>query len=106
MNKVTVIGSGYVGIVVGACLADMGNMVVCTDNNEHKIDELNQGNIPIYEAGINEMIKQNAGMGRLRFTTDIIEAVKESDIIFIAVGTPPMEDGSADIQHVLEVSRE
>jgi UDPglucose 6-dehydrogenase len=106
MNKVTVIGSGYVGLVVGACLADMGNMVICADNNKNKIDELNQGNIPIYETGISEMIKQNAGMGRLRFTTDTNEAVKESDIIFIAVGTPPMEDGSADIQHVLEASRD
>jgi UDPglucose 6-dehydrogenase len=106
MSKVSVIGSGYVGLVVGACLADMGNMVMCTDNNEYKIDALNQGNIPIYETGIKEMIKQNTDMGRLRFTTNTNEAVKESDIIFIAVGTPPMEDGSADIQHVLEVSRD
>lgn len=106
MNKVTVIGSGYVGLVVGTCLADMGNIVICTDNNKNKIDELNQGNIPIYENGINELIKQNTDMGRLRFTSDTNEAVKESDIIFIAVGTPPMEDGSADIQNVLEASRE
>ena len=106
MNKVTVIGSGYVGLVVGTCLADMGNMVICADNNKNIIDGLNQGNIPIYEVGIKEMIKQNADMGRLRFTTNTNEAVKESDIIFIAVGTPPMEDGSADIQHVLEVSRD
>lgn len=106
MSKVTVIGSGYVGLVVGACLADMGNMVMCADNNKNKIDELNQGNIPIYETGIKEIIKQNTDMGRLRFTTNTNEAVKESDIIFIAVGTPPMEDGSADIQHVLEVSRD
>lgn len=106
MNKLTVIGSGYVGLVVGACLADMGNTVLCADNNKKKIDELNQGNVPIYEPGINEMIKQNAGKGRLRFTANTEEAVKESDIIFIAVGTPPMEDGSADIQHVLDVSRD
>lgn len=106
MNKVTVIGSGYVGLVVGACLADMGNMVLCADNNKNKIDELNQGNVPIYETGINEMIKQNADKGRLRFTANTEEAVKESDIIFVAVGTPPMEDGSADIQHVLDVSRD
>ncbi len=106
MNKITVIGSGYVGLVVGTCLADMGNMVICTDNNLDKIDELNQGRIPIYETGIKEMIKQNTGMGRLRFTADTDAAVKESDIIFIAVGTPPMEDGSADIQHVLDVSRD
>ena len=106
MHKVTVIGSGYVGLVVGTCLADMGNIVICTDNNQNKIDELNQGNIPIYENGIEEMIRRNTGMGRLRFTTDTGEAVKESDILFIAVGTPPLEDGSADIQHVLEVSRD
>lgn len=106
MNKVTVIGSGYVGLVVGTCLAEMGNRVICADNNKNKIDELNQGNMPIYETGIKEMIQQNAEMGRLRFTTNTDEAVKESDIIFIAVGTPPMEDGSADIQHVLEVSRD
>jgi UDPglucose 6-dehydrogenase len=106
MNKVTVIGSGYVGLVVGTCLADMGNIVICTDNDKNKIDGLNQGNVPIHENGINEMIRQNTGMGRLRFTTDTNEAVKESDIIFIAVGTPPMEDGSADIQYVLEVSRD
>ncbi len=106
MNKVTMIGTGYVGLVVGTCLADMGNIVTCVDNNENKINELNQGNIPIYETGIKEMVKQNTDMGRLRFTTDTNEAVKESDMIFIAVGTPPMEDGSADIQHVIEVSRE
>ena len=105
MNKVAVIGSGYVGLVVGTCLADMGNMVLCADNNQNKIDELNQGNIPIYETGIKEMIKQNADVGRLQFTANTNEAVIESDIIFIAVGTPPREDGSADIQHVLEVSR-
>lgn len=107
MNKITVIGSGYVGLVVGTCLADMGNLVICADNNKNKIDELNQGKIPIYETGISEIVKRNTGMGRLRFTADTAEAVKESDIIIIiAVGTPPMEDGSADIQHVLEASRD
>jgi UDPglucose 6-dehydrogenase len=106
MNKITVIGSGYVGLVVGTCLADMGNIVVCADNDKNKIDQLYQGEIPIYETGIKEMIKQNADMGRLRFTIDTSEAVKESDILFIAVGTPPMEDGTADIHYVLEVSRE
>ena len=106
MNKVTVIGSGYVGLVVGTCLADMGNVVVCADHDKNKIAELNRGNIPIYETGIEEMIKRNTEAGRLWFTTDTNEAVKASDMIFIAVGTPPMEDGSADIQHVLEVSRD
>jgi len=106
MNKVAVIGSGYVGLAVGTCLADLGNTVTCVDNNKDKINALKQGDTPIYEAGIKEMIKRNADMGRLRFTADTNEAVNESDIIFIAVGTPPLEDGSADIKQVLEVSRQ
>lgn len=106
MNKITVIGSGYVGLVAGACLADMENTVVCVDNNKNKIDQLNQGIIPIYEYGLNNKIEQNVLKNRLRFTTNTEEAVKRSDIIFIAVGTPPMEDGSADIKHVLRVSQD
>ena len=106
MNMVAVIGTGYVGLVAGTCLADMGNTVICADNDRNKIDELNQGNIPIYETGLKEIIRRNAGMGRLRFTADTNEAVKEGDVIFIAVGTPPMEDGSADVQQVIAVSRD
>lgn len=106
MNKIAVIGSGYVGLVVGACLADEGNTVICVDNDADKIDELSRGIIPIYEAGIEEIVKRNIESGRLRFTVNNAEAVKESKIIFIAVGTPPMDDGSAYIESVLEVSRD
>jgi UDPglucose 6-dehydrogenase len=106
MNKIAVIGTGYVGLVVGACLADMGNKVICVDNDINKIDELNRGVIPIYEAGIDEKVKQNIEAERLFFTADMAKAVKESDIIFIAVGTPPMDDGSAYIQDVLQVGRD
>ncbi len=106
MKKITVIGSGYVGLVVGACLAEMGNTVICADNNKNKIDQLNLGNIPIYEIGLEDSIKRNCQKETLTFTTDTNEAVKKSKIIFIAVGTPPMEDGSADIKHVLHVSQE
>lgn len=106
MNNIAVIGTGYVGLVVGTCLADMGNKVICVDNDVNKIFELNSGNIPIYEAGIEEKIKQNIEVGRLRFTVNMIEAIKVSEIIFIAVGTPPIEDGGAYIQDVLQVSRD
>lgn len=106
MNKLAVIGTGYVGLVAGTCLADMGNTVICVDNNKNIIDGLNQGCMPIYEPGLEEKVKQNVDIKRLRFTTETDTAVKESDVVFIAVGTPPMEDGSADIQHVLEVSRD
>jgi UDPglucose 6-dehydrogenase len=106
MKNITVIGSGYVGLVGGTCLADMGNAVICVDNNKNKIDQLNQGEIPIYEFGLERKVKHNAKAGRLKFTTNTQEALQASDIIFIAVGTPPMEDGSADIQHVLHVSED
>lgn len=106
INRIAVIGTGYVGLVVGTCLADMGNKVVCVDNDVNKIVELNRGNIPIYEVGIEEKIKQNIEVSRLRFTANMIEAIKVSEIIFIAVGTPPIEDGHAYIQDVLQVSRD
>lgn len=104
MNKIAVIGSGYVGLVAGTCLADMGNTVICADNNKKKIDQLNQGDIPIYEPELEGKVRQNIRKNRLAFTTDTGDAVKKSKIIFIAVSTPPMEDGSADIKHVLNVS--
>ena len=106
MNNITVIGTGYVGLVVGTCLADMGNTVICVDNNKNKIDQLKHGIIPIYESGLEKIVKHNLKTGRLKFTTNTNDAVKASTIIFIAVGTPPMEDGSADIMHVLHVSEE
>jgi UDPglucose 6-dehydrogenase len=103
--KVGVIGSGYVGLVAGACLAESGNDVVCADIDEGKIAGLNQGEIPIYEPGLEPLIERNLAAGRLSFTTDVAAAVRASHIIFIAVGTPPDEDGSADLQHVLAVAK-
>lgn len=103
--KITVIGTGYVGLVAGTCLADMGNDVICVDNNEDKIKQLENGIVPIYEPGLEELIKVNYREGRLTFTTDIDMAVKKSDVCFIAVGTPQGEDGSADLQYVLQVAK-
>ena len=103
--RITVIGSGYVGLVVGACLAESGNDVVCADIDPGKVALLNDGEIPIYEPGLKPLIENNLAEGRLTFTTEVAEAVQASAVIFIAVGTPPGEDGSADLRHVLEVSR-
>ena len=91
--KVAVVGTGYVGLVAGTCFAQTGNNVICVDVDEEKIEKLKNGEIPIYEPGLEEMVKQNVKEERLSFTTDIAEAVRESLIIFIAVGTPPGEDG-------------
>jgi UDPglucose 6-dehydrogenase len=104
--KIAVVGTGYVGLVVGACLAENGNTVACVDNDETKIDALRRGEIPIYEPGLGEMIPRNVAGERLRFTTDLEAAVKQSEIIFIAVGTPQDGDGSADLRHVLAVAEE
>lgn len=104
--KITVIGTGYVGLVAGACLADMGNNVICVDNNEDKLKKLENGIIPIYEPGLEELVKSNVSENRLRFTSNIDIAVKESEVCFIAVGTPQGEDGSADLQYVLGVAKE
>ncbi len=103
--KVAVIGSGYVGLVLGACLAESGNDVVSADIDEKKVARLQRGEIPIYEPGLEPLVKRNLAEGRIRYTTDVAEAVRASDIIFIAVGTPPGEDGSADLKHVLAVAR-
>ncbi len=100
-----VVGTGYVGLVVGACLAENGNFVACVDNDDQKIQRLRAGEIPIYEPGLNEMVPRNVAEERLRFTTDLAEAVRQSEVIFIAVGTPQDEDGSADLTHVLDVAR-
>lgn len=102
--KVSVFGSGYVGLVAGACFAESGNEVICVDVDQTKIDRLNQGIIPIYEPGLEEMIKRNMRQKRLTFTTDLEHASKSSLFAFIAVGTPPGEDGSADLQYVLSVA--
>jgi UDPglucose 6-dehydrogenase len=102
--RVGVIGTGYVGLVVGAGLAETGNDVVCADIDANKIDRLNRGEIPIFEPGLDKLVERNLEDGRLRFTTDVAAAVEASEVIFIAVGTPPDEDGSADLQHVLAVA--
>ena len=103
--KITVIGAGYVGLVSGACLAEMGNHVVCLDVDPRKIDMLNNGGIPIHEPGLDKVVQRNAASGRLQFTTDIGVAVAHGTLQFIAVGTPPDEDGSADLQYVLAAAR-
>ncbi|HEX2205247.1 MAG TPA: UDP-glucose/GDP-mannose dehydrogenase family protein [Longimicrobium sp.] len=101
---IAVVGTGYVGLVAGACLAETGNDVVCADIDHAKIERLNGGEIPIYEPGLEPLVERNLREGRLRFTTDVSKAVSEAEVIFIAVGTPPGEDGSADLQHVLAVA--
>lgn len=103
--KITVIGTGYVGLVAGACLADMGNDVICVDNNEEKLNRLKQGIIPIYEPGLEDLVKSNVAESRLDFSSDIDKAVKISDVCFIAVGTPQNEDGSADLKYVFDVAK-
>ena len=103
--KITVIGTGYVGLVSGTCLADVGNDVLCLDLDAEKIRILHAGGIPIFEPGLEAMVRRNADAGRLRFTTDIEEAVAHGVLQFIAVGTPPDEDGSADLQYVLAAAR-
>ena len=102
--RIAVMGTGYVGLVVGTCFADTGNDVVCADVNEKKIEDLNQGIIPIYEPGLDQMITHNTDEGRLVFTTDTASAIRGAEIIFIAVGTPEGEDGSADLKYVLAVA--
>lgn len=102
--KIAVVGTGYVGLVTGACLSDLGNNVYCVDVDEKKVNALKSGQIPIYEPGLEQLVKSNFDAGRLQFTTDAKEAILASDICFIAVGTPMGEDGSADLQYVLQVA--
>ena len=102
--KICVIGTGYVGLVAGTCLADMGNDVICVDNDLEKLKKLENGIIPIYEPGLEELIKANTIDGRLKFSSDLADAVKKSTVCFIAVGTPQSEDGSADMQYVMAVA--
>ena len=103
--KITVVGTGYVGLVSGTCLAEVGNDVLCLDVDPAKIKILEEGGIPIYEPGLQEMVRRNVAAGRLHFTTDVDKAVQHGTIQFIAVGTPPDEDGSADLQYVLAAAR-
>ncbi len=104
--KIGVIGTGYVGLVTGVCLADFGHNVTCMDNNAEKIEKLRSGQIPIYEPGIVDLVERNVYYKRLNFTEDIKALVEQNEVIFIAVGTPPLEDGSADLQHVLSVAED
>jgi UDPglucose 6-dehydrogenase len=104
--KIAVVGTGYVGLVLGACLSENGNTVICVDNDESKVTMLQAGRMPIYEPGLEEIVRRNDHEERLTFTTDLSGAVRTSDIVFIAVGTPQGEDGSADLQYVLAVARD
>lgn len=103
--KITIIGTGYVGLVTGACLAELGNDVFCLDVDQRKIDILNNGGIPIHEPGLEEVVARNRAAGRLQFSTDVAASVAHGEVQFIAVGTPPDEDGSADLQYVLAAAR-
>jgi len=104
--RIAVVGTGYVGLVAGACFAESGNDVVCVDNNQTKVRLLRRGKIPIYEPGLEELVHRNRAEKRLTFTTTLAKAVRDSSVIFIAVGTPQGEDGSADLKYVLEVARQ
>ena len=103
--NIAIVGTGYVGLVSGACFADTGAIVTCVDVNEDKIRALQQGEIPIYEPGLDELVLKNARAGRLKFTTDLASVLNDQEIVFSAVGTPPDEDGSADLNYVLQVAR-
>src|SRR5574344_1943463 len=103
--KVVIVGTGYVGLVTGTCFAEMGIDVTCIDVNEEKIKELKKGISPIYEPGLDELITKNMAKGRLSFSTSLADNLDSTDIVFSAVGTPPDEDGSADLQYVLDVAR-
>src|SRR6476646_257912 len=103
---ICIIGSGYVGLVTGACLADVGHSVVCVDNDQRKLDALRDGQIPIYEPGLEEVVHRNGSARRLRFTSSIEEGVQHSQIVFIAVPTPPQPDGSVDLTYIEQVARE
>lgn len=103
--KITIVGTGYVGLVTGTCLAEIGNDVICVDNNEEKIESLKKGEIPIYEPGLDEIVIKNVKAKRLSFTSDIVYGINESPVIFIAVSTPPKHNGEADLSYVARVAR-
>src|SRR5437867_1700344 len=106
MVKISIVGTGYVGLVTGACFAEVGHNVICVDNDLKKVELLRSGGIPIYEPGLEELVKRNVSAGRLRFTSDIADGVANSDVVFIAVPTPPRPDGSVDMSFVERVARE
>ena len=103
--NIAIVGTGYVGLVSGTCFADTGVNVTCVDVDAEKIERLQKGEIPIYEPGLDELVKKNVAAGRLKFTTDLASVLNDQEIIFSAVGTPPDEDGSADLKYVLQVAR-
>ena len=103
--KIAIVGTGYVGLVTGTCFAEMGTEVFCVDVDKNKIDNLKNGIVPIYEPGLDELVTRNMQAGRLHFTTELKECLDEVEVLFSAVGTPPDEDGSADLKYVLEVAR-
>ncbi|MCK5760940.1 MAG: UDP-glucose/GDP-mannose dehydrogenase family protein, partial [Candidatus Delongbacteria bacterium] len=104
--NITVVGTGYVGLVSGTCFAETGVNVTCIDVDKNKIDMLNNGQIPIYEPGLTEMVTRNYEKGRLHFSTQLKDSIKDTEVIMVAVGTPPDEDGSADLKYVLGVAKE
>ena len=104
--KLTIIGSGYVGLTTGACFAEVGHQVLCVDNDERKVQTLREGRIPIYEPGLEPMVRKNVASKRLSFTTSTEEGVEHGEVIFIAVPTPPQPDGSVDLSFVEKVARE
>ena len=104
--RLTMVGTGYVGLVTGTCLADLGFQILCLDTDPARVKLLQSGGVPIYEPGLDAMIARNHREGRIHFTADAAQAVAHGDVIFIAVGTPPQEDGSADLRHVLDVAEQ
>ena len=103
--NIAIVGTGYVGLVSGTCFADTGANVTCVDVDANKIERLKEGIIPIYEPGLDELVKKNVAAGRLKFTTDLASVLNDVEIVFSAVGTPPDEDGSADLKYVLQVAK-
>src|SRR5258708_7035055 len=103
--KLTIIGTGYVGLVTGTCFAEVGHQVICVDNDTAKVKLLQEGGIPIYEPGLEELVKRNTAAGRLSFTNSTAEGVEKSDVVFIAVPTPPQADGSVDLSYIQHVPR-
>ena len=103
--NIAIVGTGYVGLVSGTCFAEMGNNVMCVDVDKNKIESLKNGEVPIFEPGLEELVKRNTSAGRLHFTTDLTQCIDDVDVVFCAVGTPPDEDGSADLKYVKEVAK-
>ena len=106
MKNIAVVGTGYVGLVTGTCFAEMGNQVICIDNNQHKVAQMQAGNIPIYEPELDVLFERNIKAGRLHFTTNLAEGIAQAEIIFLALPTPPGADGAADLSFVLGVAEE